>query len=69
MARSKKNIDPQEEKAKVHPELEGFEIKINSFGEITSSLTIDTINDFLNKNVVDKKLKEDKTTKEPPPKS
>lgn len=43
---------------KVNPELEGFEVNINSFGEIKSSLKIDELNQFLNKNVDDKKLKD-----------
>lgn len=43
---------------KVNPELEGFEVNINSFGEIKSSLKIDELNQFLNKNVEDKKLKD-----------
>lgn len=49
---SKKNKKP-----KVNPELEGFELSVNSFGEITSSLPIDKLNKFLDKNVDDKKLK------------
>ncbi|MDW3212208.1 MAG: hypothetical protein R8N23_20225 [Reichenbachiella sp.] len=43
---------------KVNPKLEGFEVNINSFGEIKSSLKIDELNQFLNKNVEDKKLKD-----------
>jgi hypothetical protein len=54
----KKKIKPEEEKPKVHQELEGFEVKINSFGEIVSNYSIEQINEFLNKNVVDKKLKD-----------
>ena len=42
----------------VHKDLSGFNIKINEFGEITSSLEIDQLNSFLNENVVDKKLAE-----------
>ena len=45
-------------KPKVHPDLEGFDIKIDSFGEISSTLDIDKINEFLIKNVEDKKLKD-----------
>jgi hypothetical protein len=37
--------------------LPGFDIKINSFGEIQSTYDIDTINKFLNQNLEDKKLK------------
>ncbi|MBD0401036.1 MULTISPECIES: hypothetical protein [unclassified Flammeovirga] len=46
-----------EAKPKVNRELEGFDIKINSSGEIESSYTVDQLNEFLNKNVFDKKLK------------
>lgn len=46
------------EKPRVHKELEGFDIKINSFGEITTSFDMDRINEFLNKNVDDKKLRD-----------
>ena len=48
----------KEEQPRVHKELKGFKMEINSFGEISSSLPIEAINDFLNKNVEDKKLKE-----------
>ena len=40
---------------KVHPELGGFNIHVNSFGEVVSNLNIDRINSFLNKTVEDKK--------------
>lgn len=43
-------------KPKVNPDLEGFDITIDSFGEIKASFDIDKINDFLDKNVEDKKL-------------
>lgn len=55
-----KNKDDKNEKPRVHKELEGFDISINSFGEIQTSFDIDKINDFLNKNVDDKKLKKTK---------
>jgi hypothetical protein len=48
----------KEENPKVHKELEGFKMNINSFGEISSSFPIDRINAFLNQNVEDKKLKD-----------
>ena len=48
----------KEEQPRVHEELKGFKMEINSFGEISSSLPIEAVNDFLNKNVEDKKLKE-----------
>ncbi|MDB5262502.1 MAG: hypothetical protein JWQ14_1783 [Adhaeribacter sp.] len=53
MAKKKKTT---EKKARVHKDLEGFEIKINPLGEITSNFDIDQINKFLDKNVYDKKL-------------
>lgn len=45
-------------KPAVHEDLSGFDIKINSFGELQSNMKIDAINDFLNENVVDKKINE-----------
>ncbi|MDW7690414.1 hypothetical protein R9C00_23360 [Flammeovirgaceae bacterium SG7u.111] len=43
---------------KVSPELEGFNISINSAGEIVSTHTTDDLNKFLNKHVDDKKLRD-----------
>jgi len=45
-------------KPAVHDELRGFDIKINSFGELQSNFEVDKLNDFLNENVDDKKLNE-----------
>lgn len=42
----------------MHDELKGFDIKINEFGEIISSFEVDDLNEFLDENVEDKKLKE-----------
>ncbi|WP_162416338.1 hypothetical protein [Cyclobacterium roseum] len=50
---------------KVNEELEGFNMNINSFGEISSSFSIDKINEFLNKNVDDKKLRDREESKKP----
>jgi len=55
MGKSKKK-----EKPKVNSELEGFEIKVDSFGELKSNMDIEKINEFLNRNVKDKKLKNPK---------
>lgn len=49
---------PVKGKPNVHDDLDGFEIHINEFGEIKSSMDINKLNDFLNKNVEDKKLKD-----------
>ncbi len=45
-------------KAKVNKELDGFDLKIDSFGEIKSNISIENINKFLNRNVDDKKLRD-----------
>ncbi len=65
MAKKKNN---KEEAPKVHNELQGFDIKINEFGEISSNLNIDKLNKFLDDNVEDKKLmeKQEKEGKNPP---
>ena len=49
---------PQKGNPEVHDDLKGFDIKINEFGEITSSIGVDKLNNFLNENVVDKKLED-----------
>jgi hypothetical protein len=41
---------------KVHKELEGLDLRINEFGEIISNIDIDKVNEFLTKEVPDKKL-------------
>ena len=51
----------KKEKARVHEDLDGLELSINSFGEIKSNVAVEKVNDFLNKNVEDKKLKKQKT--------
>ncbi|MGC1243047.1 MAG: hypothetical protein WA874_15765 [Chryseosolibacter sp.] len=45
-------------KPRVHKDLQGFDVTIDSFGEIKSNMNIEKINEFLNKNVDDKKLAE-----------
>ncbi|MEX2231879.1 MAG: hypothetical protein WD824_06955 [Cyclobacteriaceae bacterium] len=45
-------------KPRVHKDLQGFDIAIDTFGEIKSNMNIEKINEFLNKNVDDKKLAE-----------
>ncbi|MCJ8166806.1 hypothetical protein MKJ04_18315 [Pontibacter sp. E15-1] len=56
MAKNKKESKSSSKKSKVHKDLEGFEIKVNEHGEIISNYSIDKINEFLNRNVEDKKL-------------
>ncbi len=53
-----KKDNKKKESPKVNQELEGFDIRINSFGEISSTYEIDKINEFLNKHVDDKKLRD-----------
>lgn len=51
---------PKKETPRVNKELEGFDIRINTFGEIVTSYDLDKINEFLDKNVDDKKLRDRK---------
>ncbi len=45
-------------KPRVHKDLQGFEVSIDQFGEIRSNMNIEKLNEFLNKNMDDKKLAE-----------
>ncbi len=45
-------------KPQLHKELEGFEMSINEFGEIKSTMDIQKVNEFLNRHVDDKKFLE-----------
>ncbi len=58
MSKKKAALPNATEKPRVHKDLAGFDIKINSFGEINSTIDIDKINQFLNKHVDDKKLRD-----------
>lgn len=49
--------DKKDGKPKVHPELEGFNITIDKFGQLHSNMSTEKLNEFLNKNVDDKKLR------------
>ena len=49
---------PKKGDPEVHKDLKGFDIRINEFGEITSSFEVDQLNEFLNENVDDKKLRD-----------
>lgn len=49
---------PKEGKPQVHEDLQGFEMKINEFGQIITNTPVEKLNTFLNKNVEDKKLKD-----------
>lgn len=58
MSKKEPRKTKKKDKPKVNPDLEGFNIEIDSFGEIKTNFNIDKINEFLNKNVEDKKLAE-----------
>jgi hypothetical protein len=49
---------PQGGKPEMHPDLDGFELSINEFGEIKTNMDLNKVNEFLNRNVDDKKFKE-----------
>lgn len=53
-----KKVPAKKKKPRVHKDLQGFEVSINQFGELNSNMNIEKINEFLNKNVDDKKLVE-----------
>ncbi len=52
----KQKAPEPDKKARVHKELEGFEIGVNPLGEITSNYSIEQINQFLGRHVRDKKI-------------
>ena len=56
--RSKSKKKPAPKKPRVHKDLQGFEMSVDQFGEIKSNMNIEKINEFLDKNVDDKKLAE-----------
>jgi len=56
----------KKKKPRVHKDLQGFEVSINQFGELNSNMNIEKINEFLNKNVDDKKLLDRDEAAEPP---
>jgi len=51
-------ISKKQGKARVHRDLDGLEVSINQFGELKTNMNIEKINEFLDKNVDDKKLEE-----------
>ena len=57
MAKKDKS-DKIKPKPKVHKDLQGFDVTIDQFGEIRSNMNIEKLNEFLDKNVDDKKLAE-----------
>ena len=53
-------ISKKQGKARVHRDLDGLEVSINQFGELKTNMNIEKINEFLDKNVDDKKFEERK---------
>ena len=58
MAKKEEKPSRKQGKPRVHKDLDGFEVSIGQFGELQSNMNIEKINEFLNKNVDDKKLLE-----------
>lgn len=58
MTKKKPKKSEKNEKPKVNQELKGFDIEIDAFGEIKTNFDIDKINEFLNREVDDKKLRD-----------
>lgn len=56
MRRKRTNTASGHKRSGNKKDLGGFEISINSFGEIHSNIDINTLNEFLNRNLEDKKL-------------
>jgi hypothetical protein len=54
----KKATAKDSKSAKINPDLEGLSVNINSLGEVVTSYDIDKLNQFLNENVDDKKLRD-----------
>lgn len=54
MSDEKKPKKPTKKKTSI----DKFDMGINEFGELTTTVTLDKINNFLNENVADKKLTE-----------
>ena len=42
----------------VHPDLEGFDVALNSYGHVEMTISIDELNNFLDREVDDPKLKQ-----------
>ena len=47
---------PRQRLPDVHPDLEGFDVELNRFGQVDMTISIDELNDFLDREVDDPKL-------------
>lgn len=50
-------MDKKEKDKQIHEELDGFDVRINPFGQVETNFDIDKVNEFLNKTTDDKKIK------------
>ncbi|MEL7123362.1 MAG: hypothetical protein AAFO07_28200 [Bacteroidota bacterium] len=51
-------MDDKKKKDQEKEGLKNFNITINEFGEVVSNMDVEDLNDYLNNNVEDKKLKD-----------
>ncbi len=49
---------PKRELPDVHPDLAGFDVQLNRFGEVDMTISIDKLNEFLDREVSDPKLRQ-----------
>lgn len=42
----------------VHPDLKGFDVELNRFGQVDMTISVDELNNFLDREVDDPKLKQ-----------
>ena len=63
MGKDKEN-QQEKTKEKSSEKLEDFNIETNEFGEIVTNTSVEKLNKFLDKNLEDKKLKDNKLTEE-----
>ena len=48
----------KKELPEVHPDLEGFDVELNRFGEVDMTISIDELNNFLDREIDDPKLRQ-----------
>ena len=56
--------DKEKDSKKSSEKLEDFNIEINEFGEIVTNTSVEKLNKFLDKNLEDKKLKNNQLSEE-----
>lgn len=58
--RKMKKMEPPPGTKTLHGDLSGFDIKINAFGELESTIDMDSLNAFLNREVRNNKIAPEK---------